>query len=236
MSINHLLGLRMICSRADAAIYSISDKDIKRFQNRIKYTKNCWLWLGSAQRDSGHGVISIRGESCFAHRVAFFLAKGFLPDYSKGRIVMHDCENSSCINPAHLVEGTCKENGNYPECVAKLKSRTGPSASMYGRKGKLSPRFGMKHSKEAREKISKKAAARGGWHKGMKRSTETRRKLSLIFRGENSPKAKLKEAQVVEIFLSPGTQASIARHYKIDPSIVSLIKSKKIWKHVLENI
>lgn len=53
-------------------------------------------------------------------------------------------------------------------------------------------------------------------------------------RGEKAPGAKLKSADVIDIFASIGseTQASIAKRYGVDQSTISDIKCGKNWAHL----
>lgn len=149
-------------SLADVAIQFMCKEDVERFWDKIDVLRqdDCWEWRGTKQKSSGHGVFSIRHVNCFAHRIAFKLEKGYLPDREKKRVVMHDCENPGCCNPRHLKSGTVKQNSNYPGAIAKLKSRTGVLASMHGRFGKNHPRFGKKHSSATKRKIQQFATAR----------------------------------------------------------------------------
>lgn len=50
--------------------------------------------------------------------------------------------------------------------------------------------------------------------------------------GRNHPMAKLTEEQVLEIRKAEGTHGVIGRAYGIAQSHVSLIKSKKTWRHI----
>jgi hypothetical protein len=52
------------------------------------------------------------GKTCLAHRLAFKNAFGYLPE-----VVMHTCDDPSCVNPEHLKGGTQSEN--IKDCVAK---------------------------------------------------------------------------------------------------------------------
>ena len=51
-------------------------------------------------------------------------------------------------------------------------------------------------------------------------------------RGEDNPTSKLTSDDVVNIFFSDGKNIEIADKYNIAPSLVSLIRHKKVWSHV----
>lgn len=51
-------------------------------------------------------------KTILAHRYAFKLANGYLP-----KVVMHTCDNPSCVNPEHLIAGT--QSDNIKDCYAK---------------------------------------------------------------------------------------------------------------------
>ena len=44
------------------------------------------------------------------HRAVYCKAHGITPPEIDGKVVMHTCDNPRCINPAHLVLGTHKDN------------------------------------------------------------------------------------------------------------------------------
>jgi hypothetical protein len=66
----------------------------------------CWIWQGST-KDSGHGRIKVDGKVQAAHRVSF-VAHG--KRIRRGLVLRHKCDVAACINPAHLVPGTQKQN------------------------------------------------------------------------------------------------------------------------------
>ena len=68
---------------------------------------DCWNYTG-ALAGNGYGHMSFGGKIEYTHRVAAVLYLGFNLD--SGQLVMHECDNPSCFNPAHLAVGTQKEN------------------------------------------------------------------------------------------------------------------------------
>jgi HNH endonuclease len=66
----------------------------------------CWPWTG-ARFWFGHGAIKIDGRPWGAHRIAWELTNGPIPD---GLQANHRCDNPPCCNPAHLFLGTQLDN------------------------------------------------------------------------------------------------------------------------------
>ena len=65
----------------------------------------CHIWQGPQSR--GYGKVHHRKRQTFAHRLAWELRYGPIPD---GMILRHRCNVKSCVNPEHLVLGTQTEN------------------------------------------------------------------------------------------------------------------------------
>lgn len=77
----------------------------------------CRLFTGSLDRH-GYGTISFNGRLKGAHRVAYILEKGEIPE---GLVLDHLCRNTACIEVTHLEAVTFLENvmrGMHPTVVA----------------------------------------------------------------------------------------------------------------------
>lgn len=66
----------------------------------------CWEFIGSRQK-FGHGLIGVNGRVVKAHRLAWELTYGPIPD---GMLVCHRCDNPPCCRPDHLFLGTARDN------------------------------------------------------------------------------------------------------------------------------
>lgn len=67
----------------------------------------CWEWRGN-RNGAGYGLVSIRyGRAHRAHRVAWELIMGPIPD---DMVICHRCDNPPCVRPEHLFLGTKKDN------------------------------------------------------------------------------------------------------------------------------
>jgi HNH endonuclease len=89
----------------------------------------CILWSGSLD-GSGHGQISIACRMEMAHRVAWELEKGPIPE---GLQVLHNCpygDTPACVNPEHLFLGTHLDN--HRDKARKNMGRKSKSGLPYG--------------------------------------------------------------------------------------------------------
>ena len=78
---------------------------VERFWSKVDKRDGCWVWTGAMR--SGYGNIRWDGKVAAAHRVAYELERGPIPD---GLVIDHLCRNTSCVNPAHLEVVTRREN------------------------------------------------------------------------------------------------------------------------------
>lgn len=82
-------------------------------------TSGCWLWTGFVQH-FGHGNIRYNGRYWSAHRLAWTLVNGPIPD---GMCVCHRCDVPACGNVDHLFLGTAGDNTR--DMVRKGRNRGG---------------------------------------------------------------------------------------------------------------
>lgn len=83
-----------------------------RFWKKVDKTNSpygCWIWHSSFN-GKDYGIICVNNKRILAHRVAWELTHGPVPD---GMCVLHNCpggDNPSCVNPKHLWLGTQIDN------------------------------------------------------------------------------------------------------------------------------
>lgn len=90
----------------------------ERFMAKVEKTESCWVWT-ARKTCQGYGRISVGNVNKLAHRVAFELFAGDVPN---GLHVLHSCDNPSCVNPSHLWLGTNNDN-----VADKMKKGRAPS-------------------------------------------------------------------------------------------------------------
>lgn len=71
---------------------------------------DCIEWATPARNGSGSRPAFHYGRNEGAHRVAYDLHCGELPEGNGDEVILHSCDNKMCVNPAHLSRGSKSEN------------------------------------------------------------------------------------------------------------------------------
>lgn len=101
-----------------------------RFMEKVDFyatPDDCWIWTASL-RGNGYGQFYYRGKCIPAHRAAYRMFVGPIPD---DLFVCHTCDIRMCVNPDHLWVGTLQDNA--ADMVAKgrqVKGRRVNSAAL----------------------------------------------------------------------------------------------------------
>lgn len=83
---------------------------LERYSMPVTET-GCWLWIGGCETRGfpflRYGRIWVKGRTLVAHRVSYEHHIGPVPT---GMKVLHKCDVPLCVNPAHLMLGTSRDN------------------------------------------------------------------------------------------------------------------------------
>lgn len=101
----------------------------QRFWSKVDKLGDCWDW--QANKDyKGYGSFVFNGKQQKAHRVAWELTYGRIPDSLH---CLHRCDRPSCVRPDHLFLGTNADN--MADMVRKGRNK--PHKGVNNNKAKL---------------------------------------------------------------------------------------------------
>lgn len=110
---------------------------VERFWSNVDRSagpEGCWPWIGPI-KESGYGIASVGSRQIRAHRFAYFLLNGRMPEgdtdhtchNGSGCVGGRGCPHRACCNPSHLEDVTRKVNrkrGNAQDVRGTQAERT----------------------------------------------------------------------------------------------------------------
>jgi len=78
----------------------------ERFWGHVRKTDGCWFWCSTERKGYGRFTVTT-ANAVSAHRFAYELAHGPIAD---GMTIDHLCNQTLCVNPAHMEPVTLLEN------------------------------------------------------------------------------------------------------------------------------
>ena len=100
----------------------MSTEDRFWFYVDVRDYNGCWLWDGKSRTrpdERAYGVFRIGQQAVLAHRFAYELFTGEIPD---GLDIDHVCRRRLCVNPDHLRLATRKQNMEHQAVQPKNTS------------------------------------------------------------------------------------------------------------------
>lgn len=88
----------------------------------------CWPWLGNCFRN-GYGRFCFNYASYRASRIAYLLHYGCDPS---DLLILHSCDNPSCVNPIHIYAGTPDDNMHDKMSRGRHRAGKGPRPASQG--------------------------------------------------------------------------------------------------------
>jgi hypothetical protein len=186
---------------------------------------SCWIWL-RCKSSGGYGSIRVCGKSLMAHRYAWELENGPIPE---GSVVGHYCDHLACVRPDHLYIGSRTDSAQYMvkkgNQTSQLYPERMPRGERHGSKThpERVPRGERHSSKTHPERVPR------GDRNGSRTHPER------VPRGERNGSAKLTEEQVKEIRRLRQTGMTLQQlgiMFDVNGDYVNDVCKGETWKHV----
>jgi hypothetical protein len=96
-------------------------------------TTGCWVWQGfkSGGKWGGYAMIKINWKNQLVSRICFEI---FNRPLLEKEVVMHICDNPSCVNPMHLIAGS--QGDNLRDAYKKNRRPVTKRSKLFKFKGK----------------------------------------------------------------------------------------------------
>lgn len=170
--------------------------------NVVAGPNNCLIWTKA--KSHGYGTISVDGKTELAHRVAYTVLVGPIPEgLHLDHVYERGCRFKSCVNPAHLEPVTPGENSRrHTELTTECPK-------------------GHPYDDENTQ-----------WNNGKRTCKRCEREATKARRGPRPPRNKLNAEQVAELRALAGTasQRQLADRFGISQSQVGRILLGERWQ------
>jgi hypothetical protein len=202
----------------------ITEKQVYDFLKLFKQGNidECWEWLGSKYKNN-YGQFHRNGIHAYSHRVSY---EYFICSIPEGMLVLHKCDNPSCVNPNHLFLGTQKDN--MQDMIKKGRQ------NIYDRSGEKNPMFGKHQSKKTCKKIgiSNSGEKSHFFGKHPDHHGEKNPSFGKDHSGEKNGNSKLIKEQIIEIRNSNLLNKELAKIFNVKEVTIYKIKRYEIWKSI----
>src|SRR5690606_37742691 len=194
----------------------------------------CWVWRAN-KNGCGYGLLWSReeGRKVLAHRYSYeyFTGRGL----KASEVVLHACDNPSCVNPSHLRVGTQRDN----MLDKAIKERHGPQSILTARqvisllrdyisgmpRKELARKYGLRESS-----LSSYTDGDAWRHLHGKHGCPTLEDLQAAKRRKPGAKVTAEVAAEIRSRLSKGELGKdLAVEYGLHKATISDIKLRKIW-------
>lgn len=194
----------------------------------MKQLDGCWEWQAS-RKGKRYGQIQVDGTPVGAHRIAYQLVKGEIPE---GLVVRHRCDNPFCCNPDHLEIGTYQDNTN--DMIARQRQKKARGEESGTSKLTEDQVIEIRNSDESLRVLADRFGVSES-SVGEARRGKTWTHLPPATKKVNCTR-RLTDEQVKQIFLAAGTNRAIGEAFGCSESFVRKIKSRKVHRAITADL